>query len=335
MLLSRRAIQFLSLPALICYLLVSAAFTQETPPPAEDTQGSAGTLSVNVNVVNIFCNVKDKHGALVPNLQKDDFTIKEDGVPQTLKYFNAETNQPLTLGLLMDTSGSMIDVIPAEKEVLGAFLDQVLKPKDLAFYITFDVDVELLEDFTSSPQRIRRAMERARVNAPPPPRAGVPGIGQGPLPNVPSPGTTLYDAIYLASNDKLSHEVGRKAIVIMSDGVDEGSKTTLNEAIEAAQKADVMCYVLLFTSGIYGGRGEDVMKKLANETGGHLFEVNRRYDKLRESFDEIANELRTQYLLGYTPTNPVKDGTFRRIEIHSKEGYKIQARNGYYAIAHE
>src|SRR5437868_5185332 len=220
------------------------------PPPSSNSQQDqstnapqeqpAETLKVNVDVVNVFCNIKDKHGALIPDLKKDDFQLSEDGKPQTIKYFSADTEQPLTLGLLMDTSGSMIQVIPAEKEVAGEFLNQVLRPKDLAFFMTFDVDVELLQDFTSSPRQIRHAMEQAKVNAPPSPGGGLPGLGGGPLPTARnSPGTTLYDAVFLASDEKLATETGRKAVIIMSDGVDEGSKIRLQEAIEAAQKADV------------------------------------------------------------------------------------------------
>ena len=289
---------------------------------------SAGTFKVNVDVVNVFCNVKDKHGALIPDLKKDDFEISEDGKLQTLKYFASEANQPLTLGLLMDTSGSMRDVIPAEKEVGGNFLGQVMTAKDEAFFMTFDTDTRLLQDFTSSPRRIRAAMDEARVSMPP----QVPSIAQGPFPTSGNgPGTTLYDAVYLASHDELSSQVGRKALIIMTDGVDEGSRTRLSEAIEAAQKADAICYVLLFSSGIYGGRGEGVMKDLSEQTGGRVFEINNKFDKLRQAFDQIAAELRTQYLLGYTPTNQKRDGTFRKISIKAKGDVKVQARKGYYA----
>jgi len=319
------------LRSLVILLLAVAAGGAQQPPQNE--QEPLETLKVTVDVVNVYCNVKDKHGALIPGLKKEDFELAEDGKTQAIKYFSSETNQPLTLGILMDTSGSMMQVIPAEKEVLGAFLHQVMTANDLAFLMTFDVDDELLQDMTSSPRQIQRAMEQAHVNVPQGQHSGVPGVGQGPLPTVPSPGTTLYDAIYLASTDKLASEVGRKAIIIMSDGVDEGSRVKLNEAVEAAQKADTICYVLLFTGGIYGTKGEGYMKKVAEETGGRVFEVDMRFNKLRDAFDQITNELRTQYALGYTPSNTIKDGSFRHIEIKSKEGYKVQARKGYYALA--
>jgi VWFA-related protein len=312
----------------------SAAQPPATPPAPEQTEENHPfeTLKVNVDVVNIYCTVKDKHGALIPNLKKEDFELKEDGTKQNIKYFNAETDQPLTLGILMDTSGSLMQVIPAEKEIGGAFLSQVLTPKDIAFFMTFDVDVELAQDFTSSVHQLRKAMDSAHVNVPP----SGPTIARGPFPTSnDTRSTALYDAIYLAANEKLSREVGRKAMIIMSDGVDEGSKVRLNEAVETAQKADAICYVLLFTRGIYGTQGEGYMRKVAEDTGGRVFEIDR-VESLKTAFDQIASELRTQYGIGYTPTNGKKDGTFRKIEIHAtgKDGYKVQARRGYYAIPH-
>lgn len=316
---------------------VAAQSTQAAPPPGTPPQNQAplpeddrpvGTLKVTVDVVNVYCNVKDKHGALIPGLKKEDFQLSEDGVKQNIKYFSAEVDQPLTLGILMDTSGSMMQVIPAEKEVGGSFLNQVLTPKDMAFFMTFDVDVQLEQDFTSSTRLLRRAMESAKVNVP----ASGPTIARGPFPGSSNPrGTALYDAIYLAANEKFSSEVGRKAMIIMTDGMDEGSKVRLNEAVENAQKSDTICYVLLFTRGIYGAEGEGYMKKLTEETGGRVFEIDR-IDRLKTAFDQIVAELRTQYGIGYTPTNSKKDGTFRKIEIRTKSGEKVQARHGYYAI---
>jgi VWFA-related protein len=306
--------------------------TKDEPQPdtsTTDTQKPLETLKVNVNVVNIYCNVTGKHNALIPDLKKEDFQVFEDDQPQQLKYFSALTDQPLTLGLLMDTSGSMMEVIPAEKQVGGEFIQQLLTPKDEAFFISFDTDVRLLQDLTSSAHRIKEAMESAHLGVQP----VSPGIAQGPFPSssIPTPGTTLYDAIYLAAHDELAQQVGRKAIIIMSDGVDEGSRTRLNEAIAAAQKANVICYVLLFNGGIYGNRGEGVMKKLAEETGGRLFNVGNNFKNLKQAFDQIASELRTQYLLGYSPSNQKQDGSFRKIKIKTINDYHVQARSGYYA----
>src|SRR5713101_6419699 len=170
---------------------------------------SMGTLKVNVNVVQLFFNVKDKKGALIANLTRDDFQILEDGKPQTIKYFAAESNLPLTLGILIDSSGSQQRVLEMEKEVGGAFLQEILRPKDEAFVISFDVNVDLLQDFTNSVHDLRAALNKAQINT----GGGggsIPGIGGGPVQTSSTPrGTLLYDAIYLASHDELAREVGR------------------------------------------------------------------------------------------------------------------------------
>ncbi len=293
------------------------------------------TLKVNVDVVNLFFNVRDKRGALVPSLSKNDFDVLEDGKPQTIKYFNAESNQPLTLGLLIDSSASQERVLGMEKEVGSAFLNDVLREKDLAFVISFDVTVDLLQDFTSSSRELRAALNRARIN-----NGGgggsIPGLGGGPVPISNPRGTLLYDAIYLAANEKLAREAGRKAMIILTDGEDQGSQLKIRDAIEGAQKSDAICYVLLIADrGFYGGRysGDREMKKLAEETGGRVIDVGNKINKLKEAFDQVANELRSQYYIGYTPTNNKRDGTFRRVEVHSKQGHKVQSRSGYYALA--
>src|SRR5713226_3841477 len=299
---------------------------------------SMGTLKVNVNVVQLFFNVKDKHGALIPNLTKDDFQILEDGKSQTIKYFSAESNLPLTLGILIDSSGSQQRVLEMEKEVGGSFLGQILRDKDEAFVISFDVDANLLQDFTSNVHMLRTALNSARINAPPSSCGGLPGAGGGPLPCSSTPkGTVLYDAVYVASHDELAKEVGRKAMILLTDGEDQGSQLKITEAIEAAQKADSICYVLMIADrgfyGFGGYSGDREMKKLAGETGGRVIEVGNKLDKLKEAFDQIAKELRSQYNVGYTPSNTALDGTFRKVEIHSKKDYKIQSRTGYYAVA--
>ncbi len=331
-------------------LLVSTSRAQQPPQDqqsqsqqSQDQQSQEGpdravsTLKVNVDVVNLFFNVKDKRGALVPNLTKDNFLLNEDGKPQTIKYFKSETDLPLTLGMLIDTSVSQERVLPMEKEVGGAFLNQVLRPKDLAFVISFDVNVDLLQDFTNSSHELRAAMDRSRVNGGG--GGGIPGLGGGPIPQSNPRGTLLYDAVYLAAHDKLSSEVGRKAMIILTDGEDQGSQLRIRDAVEAAQKADSIVYVLMIADrGFYGGlgySGDREMKKLAEETGGRVIEVGNKMDKLKQAFDQIASELRSQYSLGYTPTNGKRDGSFRKVEIKEKQGYKVQCRTGYYALAAE
>lgn len=343
--------QFRFLPIFACAVLLLAplAFPQQpaAQQPAQnqqpasggqksdDSQEPAATLKVNVNVVQLFFNVRDKHGALIPNLTKADFDIAEDGKPQTIKYFTAETNLPLTLGMMIDSSGSQRNVIEMEKEVGGAFLRQILTDKDEAYVISFDITVDLLQDFTRDTHRLQAALNKAKVNVDYT-SGGIPGMGGGPVPQRGnSPGTLLYDAIYLSSHDMLSKEVGRKAMIILTDGQDEGSRLKLQDAIEASQKADAIVYVLLCADrGFYGGfgySGEGEMRKLTEQTGGRVINVGNKFDKLREAFDQIAAELRSQYNIGYTPTNEKKDGSYRKIEIKNKQNYKIQARSGYYA----
>ncbi|MGA7289341.1 MAG: VWA domain-containing protein, partial [Terriglobales bacterium] len=215
----------------------------------------AATVKVNVEVVQLFFNVKDKHGALIPNLAKDNFDIFEDGKQQTIKYFKAESDLPLTLGILIDSSGSQQRVLDMEKEVGGSFLESILRPKDEAFVISFDVDITLLQDFTTSVSRLRHALNEAKINTGGVSCAGGPIGPQGPIPcsSTGPRGTALYDAVYLASHDEFSHEVGRKAMILLTDGEDEGSRLKIKDAVEAAQKADAICYVLLIADrGFYG-----------------------------------------------------------------------------------
>lgn len=307
---------------------------QQSGQRTGESQQPIDTLKVNVNVVQLFFNVKDKHGALIPNLTKDDFEIYEDSKPQTIKYFTAESNLPLTLGIMIDSSGSQRNVIDMEKEVGGAFLRQILTDKDEAYVISFDVTVDLLQDFTRDVHRLQTALNKAKVNVDFT-SGGIPGMGGGPVPQQNSPGTLLYDAVYLSAHDMLAKEVGRKAMILLTDGQDEGSRLKIRDAIEAAQKADAIVYVLLCADrGFYGGfgySGESDMRKLTEQTGGRVINVGNKFDKLKEAFDQIAAELRSQYNIGYVPTNTKLDGSYRKLEIKAKQNYKIQARAGYYA----
>jgi VWFA-related protein len=339
-----------SLPALraLLFILLLAGFAfasaQQSAPSQDqnrqDQDQAATTLKVNVNIVQLFFNVKDKKGALIPSLTKDDFQILEDGKPQTIKYFAAESNLPLTLGILIDSSGSQARVLDMEKQVGGDFLSQILRDKDLAFVLSFDVNVDLLQDFTSSVHALKTALNTARINTAGGSGGGIPGLGGGTVPTIGSPkGTLLYDAVYLASHDELAQQVGRKAMILLTDGEDQGSQLRIKDAIEAAQKSDSIVYVLLCADrgfyGTFGGgySGDSEMKKLTQETGGRVIEVGNKYDKLKEGFAQIANELRSQYNIGYSSTNPKLDGTFRKVEIHANnKDYKIQSRTGYYAV---
>ncbi|MFI5116101.1 MAG: VWA domain-containing protein [Terriglobales bacterium] len=312
-----------------------ASQAQQSQAPAEDD--NLQTFKAEVNVVNLFFNVKDKHGMLIPNLTKTDFEVLEDGKPQTIKYFSAESNQPLTLGIMIDTSASQTRVLDIEQTSCAEFLRSVLRPKDLAFVINFDVDVDLDQDFTNNVHDLTRALNKVQINAGM--GGGPPGLGGGPIPTTPR-GTLLYDAIYLGANDKLKNEVGRKAMIVFTDGEDQGSRLRIQDAIEAAQKADTICYVILIADrGFYGGfgySGDYDMKKLAEQTGGRVIEVGNKQEKLRQAFDQIQNELRSQYNIGYTPSNTKLDGSYRKIQLRAKGGeYKVQARQGYYAMARD
>jgi VWFA-related protein len=314
-------------------MIAPKAPPQQTQQPSSDED--LQVFKAQVNVVNLFFNVKDKHGMLIPNLTKDDFQVFEDGKPQTIKYFSAESNQPLTLGIMIDTSASQTRVLDIEQQSCAEFLHSVLRDKDMAFVINFDVDVDLDQDFTNNIRDLTRALNKMQINAGV--GGGPPGLGGGPVPTTPR-GTLLYDAIYLGADEKLKSEVGRKAMIIFTDGEDQGSRLRVQDAIEAAQKADTICYVILIADrGFYGGfgyTGDSDMRKLAEATGGRVIEVGNKQEKLKQAFDQIQSELRSQYNIGYSPTNPKLDGTYRKIQVKAKGGEdKVQARQGYYAMA--
>lgn len=315
------------------------------PPPAPDAQTSQPltTLRVNSNLVTVYFNVRDKRGALIPDLTRDDCQVFEDKKLQKLRNFNAEANQPLTLGILLDTSGSQENVLPLEQQAGSEFLHQVLEQKDEAFLISFDVDVDLLADYTNNAGEISRAMDKAVINtAAGNGSAGIPGLGQGTIPTQGAPkGTLLYDAVVLAANDKLRAETGRKAMILLTDGEDEGSKYRLQDAIEAAQKANTMVYVILIADrGFYsrggimlgGYTGEAAMARLTDQTGGRLIDVGNNGKRLEDAFEQIEDELRTQYVASYVPTNLDFNGQYRSLDVKCKD-LKVQARKGYYAIS--
>jgi VWFA-related protein len=313
----------------------------QSKPPAKPEPDDLGTIKVDVDIVNILASVRDKRGGLVSNLEKKDFTVLEDGKPQDIKYFTKETDLPLTIGLLVDVSGSQRNLIEIERNAASEFFGQVLRKKDEAFLIAFGEEAELLQDYTGSPRLLTAGLQGLHVSS------GVGGIGPGPVPTAGGPrGTVLYDAVYLAANDKLKTEVGRKVIVIITDGVDQGSRLTINQAVEAAQKADAVIYCIDYSDpGAYGGGfgminfggggGEGAMRKMSDETGGHMYKVDRKHS-LSQVFKELQDEMRSQYSIGYTPINDRKDGTYRKLEIKlSSKDLKAQARKGYYAIKPE
>jgi len=351
----------LRLPVIVLLALACttfAAYAQEAPSPdaspvsnAPDTtqqeERATTTLKVNVNLVSLYYTVRDKRGGLIPNLTKDDCSILEDKQPQKIKNFSAESDLPLTLGILLDTSGSQQNVLPMEQQTGSAFLKRILRSKDEAFLVSFDVQVSLLQDYTSNARQLEKAIDQAEINtAGGGGSSGVPGIGQGPVPTHGAPkGTLLYDAVELASNDKMRSETGRKALILLTDGEDQGSRAKIVDAIEAAQKANTIIYVLLIADrgfygyGSFGGlgySGDSAMRKMAEETGGRMINVGNNGKKMEDAFQQIEDELRTQYLASYTPTNTKLDGGYRKLDISCKgDGLKVQARKGYYAMPSE
>lgn len=317
-----------------------------------------------VKVVNVFATVRDKKGVIAKDLKQDDFSIEEDGRPQTIKYFSKESNLPLTLGLLVDTSGSMRRFIEIERDASYKFFDQVLREdKDQAFLIHFDREVELLQDLTMSRKALQDALHQLTSGDQPQlQRRGQGGGGQGGGGQYPSGGrqrggTALYDSILLASDDLMKKQTGRKAVILLTDGDDAGSKSTMSEAIAAAQKADTLCYAIHFAEeqsslqmpGGFGGRGggrrsgggrppmqqsrgngKKVLEQIAKETGGAYFEGGKK-QSLDDIYRQIQEELRNQYSLGFTPEKP-GDGTYRPLKVTAKnKNLIVQAREGYYS----
>ncbi len=304
-------------------------------------------FSSDVKVVNVLATVRTKGGEIVANLTKDDFLLAEDNHPQVIKYFSRETNLPLILGLLVDTSGSQRNVLEEEETASYTFLDKVLREDlDKTFLAHFDFDTELLQDLTASKQKLREALDGLEVPGPGSRRGGGGygggGRGRG---GGPGGGTTLYDAVYLASDEIMRHQQGRKAVILLTDGVDHGSRESMGTAIEEAQRADTLIYSIMFEGEEAGGglggfgrigptdmgaEGYKVLQKMSRETGGGFFEVSRKMS-IDAIYKRIEEELRSQYSIGYTPDRTGAGGMFRTISLKAKrKDLVVQARQGYY-----
>jgi len=282
------------------------------------------TLKVGVDLVNVLYTVTDAKGRLVQGLTQQDFAIEEDGKKQDIRYFSRESELPLTLGLLVDTSPSVKPTFDQERIAASRFLDQVLRQKDLAMVIGFEKSVTLVQDFTEDLDLLRRSIDELEV---------------GP---VIDGGTSLYDAVYLAANEKLKAEAGRKAVILISDGDDTTSKMRPEETMRAVHGSDTVVYTIAIATrwrlGGYGRRSvgggfgdHGTLKRLSVETGGSFFDINDR-QSFSDAFARINQELRNQYSIGYVSSNPLKDGKYRRIKIIPRDPtYRIQARKGYYA----
>lgn len=373
---------------LASFLFVSLLHAQQKTAPAEQapaSSSSAPTLSVDARLVNLPVVVRDKKGALIQNLTKDDFILQVDGKPQTIRYFDKDTNLPLTLGLLVDTSLSQRQVIDEERTASGTFLDQMLTtPKDKAFIMQFAAETELLQDITPSRPLLQAGLKA--IDTPSRSSNATTDDDSGNRRPRGGGGTVLYDALFLASDELMSKQMGRKAVIILSDGGDRGSRESLVKAIEAAQRADTIVYAIYFKGeephqdnpqhgrggypgGGYpgGGRypgggypgggypgggypgggsgrgnggnrpgeshvdGKKILERMAQETGGRLFEVKKNQD-VAQIYNQIAEELRAQYRLGYTPTQDAAAAGYHQIDLslHQK-GLVIQTRDGYYS----
>jgi VWFA-related protein len=348
--------------------------------PAENTSEPDAKFSADVKVVNVLASVRDKQGKIVSDLGKDDFALEEDGRPQTIRYFTRETDLPLTLGLLVDTSLSQRMVLGEERDASRRFVEKVLREdRDQTFLIHFDHDTELLQDLTSSKNKLDHALDNLELpddarqqsrgggggypgggggypgggGGYPGGGGGYPGGGGGRRSNL--PGTTLYDAILLASDELMKKQQGRKAFILLTDGVDNGSKEPLFRAIESAQRADTLVYSIYFTGeesqpqspfypGGFGRRrgggfppprverpdGRKILQQISRETGGGFFEVSKKLS-IDQIYDRIEEELRNQYSLGYTPDRTDAGTGFRKIAVTVRQKNMIaQTRQGYY-----
>ncbi len=310
-------------PALLsgCVLLAAISYGNlsgqdtkkpETPlPPRLSDQ----TYRVSVDLVNVLCSVFDKNtNSFVTNLTRDDFTVFEDSQKQEIKNFARETNLPLTIAMLIDTSQSVAPKLKFEQEAAIGFFQSILRDKDRAMLVEFDSGVTMLQDFTSDPNKMAKEIKRLRA-------AG---------------GTALYDAIYQTCDEKLIRETGRKAIVILSDGDDESSKLSLHQALEMALRAESTIFAISVSKGGFFGvgstkEGDNVLRDMAQQTGGKVF-FPFKVEELDDAFRQINQELRSQYSVGYVSTNPQRDGSYRKIEIKVPErGLKLNYRKGYYA----
>ncbi len=366
------------LPLLLVASLFLASDRSLRSQQTKEGQAQGPPITVHVKVVNVLATVRDKKGAIVRDLNQEDFELQEDGRPQTIRYFSHETDLPLTLGLLVDTSMSQRRVLTQERDASSAFLDQVLRvDKDRAFVIHFDKEVELLQDLTSSREKLQAAIallqipQRSEEDRGDPSESGQGQGGQGGgrgRGGWGGGGTMLYDAIYLASNEITAKQGGRKALIVLSDGVDRGSKKTLASAIEAAQRADTLVYSILFAAepesggggyGHHGGGGgwgggmggggghhgggyprsqesrpdgKKILERLSKETGGGFFEASKKHP-LDETFNQIQEELRNQYSLGYTPDPPDAGPGYHKITLATKKknDLSVRARDGYYS----
>jgi VWFA-related protein len=308
--------------------LLAARLARAQQPAAPEPGGGAGpdaSFTTGVKVVNVFATVRAKNGALIRDLTKDDFALLENGRAQTIRYFSRETDLPLSLGLMIDTSLSQGKVLDAERGASLRFLDQVLREdKDQVFVMQFDLAVLMRQEFTNSRKKLDEALSFVDM----PSRRELMLQRGG--------GTLLYDAVIEASK-AMKSQSNRKAAIVLTDGVDTGSDASIDAAIDAAQRSDLMIYSILFSDeGYYGllgggGEGRRVLARLAKETGGSFFEVSKKQG-IEQIFDAIQDELRSQYSLGFVSDAPVRVSEFRKLQLAVRQkGRAVETRDRYWA----
>jgi Ca-activated chloride channel homolog len=302
--------------------LVAASLGAQNPTAAPTTgtsgQEPLGTkepLRVRVNLVNVLFTVTDKKNRMVLDLTKDDFRLLEDSKPQNIRFFSRETNLPLRIGVLIDTSNSIRDRLHFEEEAAIDFLQETLRPgKDLAFVVAFDVEPQLLQDYTDDTDKLAQASRNLQAGG----------------------GTALYDAIFFACKQKLlifppPEPYLRRVLIVVSDGLDNQSEHSREEAIAMAQRAEVTIFAISTNRSGLTERGDKVLRRMAEETGGRAFFPFEARD-LEADFQEISRELRSQYSLAYVSTNDKMDGSFRTISVEPLErNLRVRAKNGYFA----
>ena len=294
--------------------------------PLRAQEADQPIFTTGVKIVNNLVTVRNKTGKLINNLTRDDFTILEDGRPQTIKYFSQQSDLPLTLGLMVDTSMSQTRVMDAERGASMRFLEQLFREtKDQVFLMQFDMTMQLRQPLTGSLKTLYDVL----------PYVDTPSRKEAM--NGGSAGTLLFDAIVKASNEIMKPLQGRKALIVLSDGVDVGSDASLTDAIEAAQKADTLIYSIEFSDAtFYGGfgggaEGHRALTRLASDTGGGFFAVSKKLS-IEQIYAAIEGELRSQYSIGYISDKPCTISEFRKLQIAVKEkGLIVQSRSRYWA----
>jgi VWFA-related protein len=306
-------------------LLALVAALLAVPPPRVVAQDEQPTFKAEVKVVNVLATVRNKKGAFIRDLGKDDFSVLENGRAQTIRYFSRQTDLPLTIGLMIDTSMSQKRVMEAERIASYTFLEQVLREKkDQVFIMQFDLSPILRQELTSSFLKLSDALQR--VDTP----------SMNDLQSQTGGGTMLYDAMFKASREIMQKQTGRKALIVLTDGVDTGSEASIADSIEAAQRADTLIYSILFSDeGFYGmfggGDGRGALTRMSRETGGGFFEVSKK-DSLDNIFAQLQEELRSQYNIGYESDRPVSISEWRKIQLTThQKGLVVQARGRYWA----